>query len=148
MYVAQAAGGVDRYLQMFLKYLDREKFESILVCSYDYKKKDYDDIVSTFEQVEMYRSIGVQDLKAIFVVRKLIKKYKPDIVYAHSSKAGVIARVANIGIKNKCIYNPHGWAFNMKVSKKKQIFYVLIEKIMSVFCKKLSVFQMQRETQQ
>lgn len=39
LHVAQAAGGVDRYIQMLLKYLDREKFENILVCSYDFKKK-------------------------------------------------------------------------------------------------------------
>ena len=35
-------------------------------------------------------------------VRKLIKKYVPDIVYAHSSKAGALARIADIGIKNYC----------------------------------------------
>ena len=33
LHVAQAAGGVDRYIRMLLKYLDREKFENILVCS-------------------------------------------------------------------------------------------------------------------
>lgn len=32
LHVAQAAGGVDRYIRMLLKYLDKEKFENILVC--------------------------------------------------------------------------------------------------------------------
>ena len=31
LHVAQAAGGVDRYIRMLLKYLDKEKFENILV---------------------------------------------------------------------------------------------------------------------
>ena len=35
LHVAQAAGGVDRYIRMLLKYLDKEKFENILVCSQD-----------------------------------------------------------------------------------------------------------------
>lgn len=28
LHVAQAAGGVDRYIRMLLKYLDKEKFEN------------------------------------------------------------------------------------------------------------------------
>lgn len=107
LHVAQAAGGVDRYIRMLLKYLDKEKFENILVCSQDFHEEDYRDLVDSFEQVEMTRAIGGNDLKAIKEVRTLIKKYNPDIVYAHSSKAGAIARVADIGLKNHCVYNPH-----------------------------------------
>ena len=45
LHIAQAAGGVDRYLQSLLKYFDREKFESVLVCSNDFEEKDYKNIV-------------------------------------------------------------------------------------------------------
>lgn len=96
LHVAQAAGGVDRYIRMLLKYLDKEKFENILVCSQDFNREDYDGLVDSFEQIEMNRAIGVSDLNSIKEVRRLIKKYNPDIVYAHSSKAGAIARVADI----------------------------------------------------
>lgn len=125
LHVAQAAGGVDRYIRMLLKYLDKEKFENILVCSQDFHEEDYRDLVDSFEQVEMTRAIGGNDLKAIKEVRTLIKKYNPDIVYAHSSKAGAIARVADIGLKNHCVYNPHGWAFNMRCSAKKKAMYTV-----------------------
>ena len=137
MHVAQAAGGVDRYIRMLLKYLDKEKFENILVCSQDFHEEDYRGLVDFFEQVEMIRSIGGNDLKAIKEVRTLIKKYNPDIVYAHSSKAGAIARVADIGLKNLCVYNPHGWAFNMRCSTKKKAIYIAIEKIAAPFCDKI-----------
>lgn len=40
LHVAQAAGGVDRYIRMLLKYLDKEKFENILVCSQDFNRED------------------------------------------------------------------------------------------------------------
>lgn len=104
LHVAQAAGGVDRYIRMLLKYLDKEKFENILVCSQDFHEEDYKGLLDSFEQIEMTRAIGRTDLKAIKEVRALIKKYNPDIVYAHSSKAGAIARVADIGIKNCCVW--------------------------------------------
>lgn len=137
LHVAQAAGGVDRYIRMLLKYLDKEKFENILVCSQDFNEEDYKGLVDYFEQVEMTRAIGSNDLKAIKSVRTLIKKYNPDIVYAHSSKAGAIARVADIGLKNHCVYNPHGWAFNMRCSAKKRAVYTAIEKIAAPFCDKI-----------
>ena len=137
MHVAQAAGGVDRYIRMLLKYLDKEKFENVLVCSQDFYEEDYRGLVDFFEQVEMTRTIGGNDLKAIKEVRTLIKKYNPDIVYAHSSKAGAIARVADIGLKNFCVYNPHGWAFNMRCSRKKKAIYTAIEKIAAPFCDRI-----------
>lgn len=137
VHVAQAAGGVDRYIRMLLKYLDKDKFENILVCSQDFYEEDYKNLGVFFEQIEMSRAIGINDFKAISEVRKLIKKYSPDIVYAHSSKAGAIARVADIGLKNYCVYNPHGWAFNMRCSEKKKIIYTVIEKIAALFCDKI-----------
>lgn len=82
LHVAQAAGGVDRYIRMLLKYLDKEKFENILVCSQDFREKDYKNLVDFFEQVKMDRAIGSNDLKAIGEVRRLIKRYNPDIVYS------------------------------------------------------------------
>ena len=72
LHVAQAAGGVDRYIRMLLKYLDKEKFENILVCSQDFNREDYDGLVDSFEQIEMNRAIGVSDLSSIKEVRKLI----------------------------------------------------------------------------
>ena len=103
LHVAQAAGGVDRYIRMLLKYLDKEKFENILVCSQDFREEDYRGLVDSFEQIEMTRAIGASDLKAIKAVRKLIRKYNPDIVYAHSSKAGAIAFVYPVIILNRCL---------------------------------------------
>ena len=137
LHVAQAAGGVDRYIRMLLKYLDKDKFDNVLVCSQDFHEDDYRELADSFEQVEMTRAIGGNDIKAIKEVRKLIRKYKPDIVYAHSSKAGAIARVADIGLKNYCIYNPHGWAFNIRCSEKKKKMYSAIEKIAALFCDKI-----------
>lgn len=84
LHIAQAAGGVDRYIRMLLKYLDKEKFENILVCSQDFREEDYKNLVDFFEQVKMDRAIGSNDLKAIGEVRRLIKRYNPDIVYGMS----------------------------------------------------------------
>lgn len=132
MHIAQASGGVDRYLKMFLKNLDPFKYDNILVCSYEYDKDDYKDLVSSFEYVEMIREISPKsDLRAVIKVRKLIKKYNPDIVYMHSSKAGAIGRLANYNINNRSIYNPHGWSFNIDCGNVKKNIYRQIEKLLA-----------------
>lgn len=134
MHIAQSPGGVERYLQMLLRNMNSTKYENILVCSFDYKEENYIGLVSAFEHVDMLRSINAKsDIKAIIAIRKLIKKYSPEIVYMHSSKAGAIGRVANIGCTNIAFYNPHGWAFNMECGFKKTV-YRIIEKILAPFC--------------
>lgn len=137
LHVAQAAGGVDRYLKMLFKYMDKDAVENILVASHDYVKSEYQGLVDEFQHLDMKRAIGLSDLSAVFKLRALIKEYKPDIVYGHSSKAGAIVRMANIGLPSKCVYNPHGWAFNMRCSKLKKTIYTVIEKIAAPFCDKI-----------
>ncbi len=138
MHIAQAPGGVERYLYTLLKYLDKEKYENILVCSQNYNLEKFSGITSAIECVEMYREINLlNEINAIINIRKIIKKYNPDIVYIHSSKAGATARIANLGLKNVSIYNAHGWAFNMKCSVHKRNIYALIERILAYFCNEI-----------
>lgn len=137
LHITQSVGGVLRYIQMLLKYMDKEKFENIIVCSYESKREDYGESIVGFEQVYMEREISFCDLKASINIKKIIKKYKPDIIYAHSSKAGAVARIANMGLQSKCIYNPHGWSFNMCCSNRKRKVYTDIERLAAFFCKKI-----------
>ena len=48
LHVAQAAGGVDRYIRMLLKYLDKDKFDNVLVCSQDFHEDDYRELADSF----------------------------------------------------------------------------------------------------
>lgn len=138
MHIVQSPGGVERFIKAFLKYIDKDQYENILVCSNDYLCNNYTNLVDGFEHVNMIRNLRFStDVKAIVHVRKLIKQYHPDIVFCHSSKAGAIGRIADIGINNKCIYNAHGWAFNMRSAKKKAFFYAIIEQVLSHLCNKI-----------
>lgn len=138
MHIAQAAGGVERYLYTLLKYSDRNKYQHILVLSQDYDIEKFKAFSNNIECVKMYREIKpLNEIKAVLEVRKLIKKYSPDIVYMHSTKAGIIGRLANIGTDAISIYNPHGWAFNMKCAPVKQNLYANIERLFAHFCTKI-----------
>lgn len=141
LHIAEASGGVERYLKTLLTKIKKyEDIQHILVCSTSYDRKKFEGLVNTLVVIEeMHNSISfVHDSRAILAVRRVIKKYNPDIIYCHSSKAGAIGRIANIGIKKKIIYNAHGWSFNIKnLSKKKSFFYVLVEKVLALFCDRI-----------
>lgn len=137
MCVAECSGGVNRYLHSLFKYLDHKEFEIIFVCSQNYKPDEFVDIVDVVAQIPMEHAIKKGDLTTVIQIRKLIKQYRPDIVYAHSSKAGALVRLANVATKVTCIYNPHGWAFNMQEGHISRIVYRYLEKVMAFFCDKI-----------
>lgn len=134
LHIAQAAGGVERYLVTLLNKLKKyPEYDHILVCSNLFDIEKFKGLASEIVVIDsMQNAISAKDIRAILAVRRAVKKYKPDIVYCHSSKAGAIGRAADLFIKNKLIYNPHGWAFNMKnAGKKKLKFYAAVEKLLS-----------------
>ena len=132
LHIAQCAGGVDCYLRMLLAHMDRNRFVQILICSSDYSKDEYQGLVEEFIQIEMRNSLSfVEDAETVYRVRKLIKRYHPDIIYCHSSKAGGIGRIANMGTGIPLVYNPHGWSFNMKGARLKSLIYLWIERLLS-----------------
>lgn len=142
MHISQSNGGVARYLQMLLKFIDREKYEQILIYPRDYinEKNEFKNLVDKIEFVDIYREISlINDIRSIIQVYKVIKKYDPDLIYVHSSKAGAVGRLANIVIGKPIIYNPHGWAFNMNLSNMKRKVYIFIERLLSKFTDKIIV---------
>lgn len=91
---------------------------------------DFDKRIKFIHSKHMTRSIGLNDLKAFFEIKKLIKNESPDIVHCHSSKAGLLTRLAINTKKIKTFYTPHGYSFLMEDSSKlKRLIYRSIEKI-------------------
>jgi glycosyltransferase involved in cell wall biosynthesis len=73
----------------------------------------------------------VHDLKSLRALLKIFGK-KYDVIHLHSSKAGVLGRVANFikGNKTPCFYTPHGFSFlRQDVSQKKRSIFRFFEKI-------------------
>ena len=140
IHVAQSAGGVYRYLESFLTYSNKDKYEIILVLSEDYikYKEKLQQVSDYIEIIKMNREISIKDdLKASLSLRKIIKNYKPHLIYAHSSKAGAITRMTCLTNRIPVVYNPHGWAFNMKTSAKKKALYKVIERILAFRTQKI-----------
>lgn len=114
------AAGVYTYIKDICQYFDtNNNVESYVI--YSGKRKDTDpnrfsqDFSKkvTLIEVEMEREISpVKDVISTIKLCKIIKKIKPDIVHLHSSKAGVIGRIASKAYLNaKVYYTPNGYSF-------------------------------------
>lgn len=94
----------------------------------------FDDRVQLIEVENFCREINlVKDIEALCEIKKIANNIKPDIIHLHSSKAGVIGRMAFAFGKIPLFYTPHGYSFLMKdTSRLKRTVYWLIEKFFSL----------------
>lgn len=81
---------------------------------------------------ELVREISPsKDIKSAKIIRKIIKQYSPDVIGLHSSKAGIVGRLAAIGLNVPVVFTVHGWSFANGVNANKRRLYVFIEKLFS-----------------
>lgn len=126
------SGGVATYLRTLVSYDIEHGVENHIIMS-DYKSEhDWNLPADRISYYKYKRSIG-SIIPAIIAIQKKVDEVKPDVVFCHSTWAGVLGRLPYI-IKNKdvkIIYNAHGWSFNMNTSEWKRKIYSFIEKVLS-----------------
>lgn len=99
-------------------------------------KEDFSNGIDLLE-VDMPMTLSpLKDLKSVFKLREVLKKINPDVIHLHSSKAGVIGRLAVFLLFNKRLlfYSPHGYSFlRCDISKFSKFVFWNIEKWMQFF---------------
>ena len=71
----------------------------------------------------------INDFRTLFTFWNLYRKYKPDVIHLHSSKAGMLGRIAFPS--SKVIYTVHGFD-SIRLAYRK---FLPIERFMQRFCK-------------
>ena len=74
-----------------------------------------------------------KDVSALTEASELVANVRPDVIHAHSSKAGVIARLAALRSRRKSVFTVHGWSFADGVSWQRRILTVPVETLVSRF---------------
>lgn len=80
-------------------------------------------------ELDMRRDIQpLHDFKCALQLRAIYRSFEPDVVNAHSSKAGALARIATIGMKRRpaIVYTPHS------IAAKHSWAYWVIEKALTL----------------
>lgn len=133
-------GGLRQHVFDIARGLDKEKFEIYLLYS-DNRADDkfFEEIEEVGKDVklikcnEMERSIGLHDIKAYKKIEQCIREIKPDIVHCHSSKAGIVGRLAAKACGVPIIlYTPNAYAFQSpECSFLKKEIYIFAERYLS-----------------
>lgn len=140
LYVLEAtAGGTRRYINELLDRIDLEQFMPVLAASI-FREPDFKADIDRFiergisvEIVPMRREISpLSDIRCLLRLIALVRKHSFDIVHTHSSKAGVLGRIAArvCGIKT-VIHTPHVFPFDMETGNFRKKLYLKTERWVS-----------------
>jgi glycosyltransferase involved in cell wall biosynthesis len=103
-------GGVGRHVSDLLTSLSGSGWE-VFLCAPDTPTDSIEPI--TRIPLPIGRSVAPRnDMAGVRALSRIIRQLRPDIVHAHSSKAGALARLARIAHPaTPVVYTPHGYAF-------------------------------------
>ncbi len=126
-------GGAQKHLADLLKYL-HDRYEIHLALG----SVGYLSEVATSLNIKVHviaslqRSIKLtDDLRALSEFRALVRQIQPDLIHAHSSKPGVIARIAGKLCNKPVIFTVHGWGFDERVPLLRRTIALIFEKLMA-----------------
>ena len=121
-------GGVATYIKTLLMHPQHPEIEDFLISS-DKNSEHHWPMAEDHVTYYPYHRSLLQILPAMLAVRKEIRRRKPDVVYCHSTWAGLFARFPMLFLGKPCrvIYNAHGWAFLRNTADWKKKIYAFVE---------------------
>lgn len=124
-------GGAQTVVVQLANNLSKEHDVVLVAGQGDGKMWDMvDDKVVRESCPHLQRSISLKnDFLAAIELRRLYKKYNPDIIHLHSSKAGTLGRI--VFPSKKIVYTVHGFD-SIRLAFRK---FLPIEKCLQYFCK-------------
>ncbi|RWY48104.1 glycosyltransferase [Mucilaginibacter gilvus] len=128
LHISQVQGGIETYIEQIITNIDRNRFEVMLACPA--QRESIIKMVNKYNVPYINLEITIEiaplsDLKSIIETIKLVRRLKPDIIHAHSSKAGMTTRLASIFFKPKVFYTPNAYAYlGQKGLKRKVLLWI------------------------
>lgn len=79
----------------------------------------------------------LRDLRALREVRVALKELRPELIAAHSSKAGILGRIAGRSLNVPVVFTVHGWAFTPGVPALHAAVYRQLERLVGPLASKI-----------
>jgi glycosyltransferase involved in cell wall biosynthesis len=78
-----------------------------------------------------------RDLRALREIRAILGELRPDLLTAHSSKAGVLGRLAGRSLRIPVVLTVHGWSFTPGIPSRQAAVYRQIERFVGPLASKI-----------
>ena len=137
---SDAIGGVQIHVRNFSKMMNDKMHEAHIIVGGNgpYVQQLVDEGHNVHSTKFLRKNINpIFDLFAFFELIICLRGIRPEIVSTHSSKAGVLGRLASKLLGIPVIFTAHGWAFTEGVGRAKQFLYSKIETLMSMMTDKI-----------
>ena len=132
--VLNFVGGVEICVRQIIENTDSKQIENIVLSqNIDSRRKITNSKKQKIKHYELtiQRQINVlKDLFAIIKMAEIIRKEKPNLIHAHSAKAGVIARIAALFFDVKILYTPHAFSFLSTNNYLKRKIFIFVERML------------------
>jgi glycosyltransferase involved in cell wall biosynthesis len=137
-------GGAQQQLLALIRNLNQEKFQPFLFTSRDglliEDAQAIKGLILWRSQFLERRLNPLKDLLSFFQLRSLIKRNNIQIVHTHSSKAGILGRLAAASCRTKIIlHTVHGWSFHDFQPVWLRWLFIWLERYSAKFCSRLIV---------
>jgi len=142
LYILEAtSGGTQKHVIDIAKKIDKSEFQIDIIYSTSRNKHFIEESSGIFNKLyglPFERSASLSDVSNILRIRKIIKQNNYDIVHCHSTKAGLVGRVAAfLSNHPNVIYSPHGFMFCDTRIKMRRLLYLYLEKYLGYLTNKL-----------
>lgn len=130
-------GGPSKQVSVLSKLSLNNKVEQLLVFGQvltDEKEIDLSGLGKTLKVDSLGRKVNlIRDFRTLIRLIKIIRKFKPDIIHVHLSKAWLVTVVAKFlaGDKSKLVYTFHGLILDSYFSKRVNWILSYIQKILA-----------------
>ncbi len=137
--VSKSTGGLGTYMRWLAHGLDRSRFDLTFACLSSGATELAAELArlpgtqTLAWPMDRYKIDPFGDAKVIVRLWRLIRTEKFDLVHAHGSKAGFIARVAAIGSGVPVVYSPHNFAFHEGAPRWQRTLYAFVERLAARF---------------
>ena len=79
----------------------------------------------------------LHDLLSLFEIIALIRRERPTLLHTHTTKAGILGRIAGGMTRTKTIHTPHGHLFYGYFGSWKERLYIFLEQLAARFCDRI-----------
>ena len=87
---------------------------------------------------DLQKSINpISDGKSLRYILHVINLFKPDLIAAHSSKTGILGRLASKITKVPCVFTAHGWSFISGIPEPNRTIFRWLEKLSAPLANKI-----------
>ncbi len=130
-------GGAQDNTLYTIELLNKNKYDISLCCNFEgelVERAKRIDRVKLFNIPFLCREVSLfNDFRALILLYKLFKNENFTIIHTHSSKAGLLARLAaKLNKTPVIIHTVHGFAFNDFMNAFKKHFYIIVEKLLAM----------------